>query len=230
VAVALGITDSLYQTTVQNSMTLSYDAGSGSDMIVLVHHCVHRGTNYDSTGATYDGGAMTQIGANHEGPNTQTNDMAFYFIKDVDVVHDFVDITVSQGGAGGARHIIIAQSLTGVDQTTPHDGLQTWDEAIGVSGMTASQDITSSANDLAMDFLWNYGATPTVDGQTLLVTVVDTIFTYRASTSYRIGEATSTFDWNWSGNRHYSWNGINWNEASGGGPVTPKTLLLLGAG
>jgi hypothetical protein len=86
---------------------------SGSDRILFVFiHC--NGGNGDATtGATYNGVALTQL-CQDDGTFAQIE--AWYLVNPSVGTHDVV---VTKGNNAGAPYQIVAESFTGVDQTNP---------------------------------------------------------------------------------------------------------------
>lgn len=223
-AVAFDNSAVTYSGSVLASIDQSFTPGSGSDMVILAAHWVHRGGRtsssvvYDPAGSNV---AFTKLGNQtweiSAGSGT-IYDLALYILKDANISKSTAKI-IRATNNDSARQGILVASFTGVDQTTSTGTLQL-DKDEAATGTTVSNSVSSSTGDMVVDFLamGTVGTLPVEDvSQTEFSGVPLNMNSTAGSGSYEAGAASVSMGWSWSGSRNYNWLGVNLLQAGGGG-------------
>lgn len=115
-----------------DTITLSHTtAGSNRALYIALSF---NDADIDGTTVKYNGVTMTAVETGH------ARLRMYYLVAPATGAHNVVASTVGLGNTDGA---VAAMSFTGVDQTTPHDGLQT--DAVGTT--TISMTVTSETGN-----------------------------------------------------------------------------------
>lgn len=142
------------------SQTVSFNAGTGSNRVLLVAVSYRERTN-DITGVTYGGVAMTSAGAEATGGDETCACHLWYLAGPASGTNDIV-ATSSASGAGDATGQISAWVANGVDQTTPVSGYTSGTGSGSTANIVSSRTITSETNDVAVVFHATYNTTANV--------------------------------------------------------------------
>ena len=225
-AVSVGqmtVSDSGQSTT--TSHDVSFNPGTGDDMVVVAIHYVARGTGYVSTGAVRDPAtdnvSMTEItGTNQLGPERFLENVVLYILKDADI-----DKGVSQTyrfTSSSAAVSVHMYSFLGVDQTTPYDNVQVVEaDAADPEENTG----VSVSGDLFMDAIINLstsgGLVPAVAQTAHTGGTIETNGSKWVHTSYRTDSTAPFFSWSWgSQTRETTWIGVNLKAVAAGGGIS----------
>ncbi len=113
-------------------------------------------------GVTYNGTALTFVGAHNDAGNTRRVEQ-WYLLNPVSGTNLPIVVTVNAPGAGATVGVVAgATTFTGVDQTVP---LGTFFSADGANGTNSQMDVPSVVNGMILDTLaTNENQTVTVTG------------------------------------------------------------------
>jgi hypothetical protein len=175
------------------------------------------------TGVTYNGVAMTKIGEVAYGSNHAISvwELVAPAAGAHTVAPTFTDFNIEA---------LVAVSLSGVHQTTPHGTVVTASNA----NTTPSVTVSSATGELVVDFVavkQNSTATATVgSGQTQranLATTVNPVIDVRGLVSTEAGAASVTMDWTLSASESWKAVGVPVKPAGGGGGGTDTMLPMM---
>lgn len=183
------------------------------------------GADITTATATYNSVSMTAI-------STQTATRQIRVFRLVAPATGANNIAVSWTGSDDLR--CIAESYTGVDQTTPEDTPVAIDGSSG--GTSSTGDVTSTSGNIVMDVIvagggvtgLTVGASQTEIGQYIGAGGAGTS---AIGASYESGATTTTMSWSWTG--FVSYWGFAWdiNAAAGGGAsACNSSISLMGVG
>lgn len=158
---------------------------AGSDKILVVG--VHvRSATVTISSVTHNGNALTLVPASNVVANAQT--LALYYMVAPDVSGNVV-VTLSSG----TNVIAIANSYTGVDQSTPLGTAQTDSK---LSGSTTSITLSSASDEMCVDIFGNRNAdTPAITGGQTARGTVNSNNQINASASEEVGSASTVMSW-----------------------------------
>lgn len=197
------------------SLDVSVTPSAGSDKLLVAF--VSYTTTLRELTVTYDPGGgdeavMTEI-ADQQGSGVRH---IVCILKDTDIVSSTTK-TIRVTSDGNTRISICVAELTGVDQTTPHDTVQSFIEESNVT--SASHTVDTVTGDLAMDFIHSI-RDHAITGSQTSVNIYNTA-NPRYGVSRYAGNGTLTFSWSLSIATTYVWFGLNFNQAAGGGTTVP---------
>jgi hypothetical protein len=143
--------------------TVAFDAGSGANRVLLVL-VFWRDQANDISGVTYNGVAMTELGA--KVAEEQAAIHGFRLANPASGSHDIV-VTMGAGG-GNSLALIGAVVVNGADIAgTPVDGFQSGDGQASTANVisTLSSPVSSAAGDRVVFFAGSYNETATLTAE-----------------------------------------------------------------
>lgn len=223
-AVAAANTDGLVDLT-ENIMI-----GSGSNLVLFCATLVDTTTDRNPTCSSSLDGALTLIG---EVVGSATNQACAVFYKVNPTVGTH---TLTHGSDNAMVNDFImgfGVVLSGVDQSTPYDGVQTQ----GGSRTDLSLTIVTASGDWVIDFgAQNSNATATIGANQTAIASSPLNTGGSAGSNYmsstQLGSDGGSMTWTWTGSQRTAHVAFNVNEAGGGGggaavPVVSPFLIGL---
>ena len=133
-------------TSIGASVDVSITTASGSNMVLIAVHAVHR-TGFTSSSVTLDPvvtpKSFTNLISQVDG---STYEISIWILKDADITKGSA-VTIRGTASGSARQDIHVLSFTGVDQTTSN-GTPT---GTAVNHTAVSDNVSSSTGDMCVD-------------------------------------------------------------------------------
>lgn len=167
-----------------SSLSFSHTT-AGADKILVVGIHV-RSATVTINAVTHNGNALALVPGSNVVANSQT--LALYYMVAPDASGNVV-VTLS----GGTNVIAIANSYTGVDQSTPLGTAQTANQ---LSGTTISITLSSASDEMGIDIFGNRnGDTPVITGGQTLRGTVDSGSQINAAASEEVGAASTVMSW-----------------------------------
>jgi hypothetical protein len=206
--------------TTGSTLTVSHTC-TGTDMALFVWVANFRiAGNAAVLTATYNGSAMTSIGTVQRGAVNNSR-LTLFGIKAPTTGAN--DIAVTETTAND-EIVLVAASYTGVDQTTPWDGVQTHDQEADPPNVTTT--VSSAVGDLVAGGIDFFDSTPTVGaGQTERVYNNNTNAFESMAISDEPGAASVTHTYAITGTNSARMISVNINAAAGGGGDPESNLI-----
>ena len=212
--------------TATSSDSRSYTVGGSANLLVVL--CGSRNTGRNWT-ITYNGASLSHLGTSNIGGSQSEVDV-YYLVNPTTGAH-----TLASSWNLTSDIVMCACSFNGVDTTTPFrsQGANSYVDDSGNPSTTASSTVTSTANDLGLDWLQyadTTGDAPTLgSGQTLLQTLRQgTTNGTRGTASTKAGSSSITMSETFPV-RQYNHRVMSLQAATAGG-ATAHNLSLLGVG
>jgi hypothetical protein len=218
-----------------SSITLANVVGSGGNIVVAMVSWRDNSAAIATSGATYGGNAMTQLGTDYDGAGANSGHAVFYYIDPSGTA----DVVISFTGANPPYIQATAAVFSGVNTSAPF-GTVVENNATDSSAPyeTTTSAASSESGGLVVDLLTIRSDITglTIGADQTQISAQDQSATMFHRTSYEAGAASVTMSWSWGlTGQHYRHTVIPIAPAAAGDPegslIQGKLLrggLLLG--
>ncbi len=213
-------------TTAANTVTFNHTTGASANLLLVgVAMNISNSTAAAVSGVTYNGTALTLVGAHNDAGTSRRVEMWYIKAPAAGTFPVVVSVTVRAGRTVGT--VADATTFTGVDQTQPLGTFVSADNA----GVNYSQlDVPSVVNGMVFDTLAIAGtvtaAVPAWQTQQFNQASGATATDVTGAGSTRAGSASLPFSETFSGNSNWSMGAISLNPSTADISVTTKVSAV----